>query len=88
MSNLNIASKANQAVTLPALLVASYVKELDSDTEITIKFEEVDALDSGDKAHIELIVRRDAPTYGSEQVISKLLVAYPFLQEKNESLVS
>lgn len=88
MANLNIASKANQAITLPALLVASYAKELDSKTEITIKFEEVDTLDSGDKAHIELIVGKDAPTYGFEQVISKLLVAYPFLQEKNQSLVS
>lgn len=88
MANLNIASKSNQAITLPVLLIASYAKELNSNTKITIKFEEVDTLDSGDDAQIELILGNDAPIYGVEQVINKLLVAYPFLQEKNQSLVS
>lgn len=88
MANLNIASKANQAVTLPVLLVSNYANQLDSNTIIKINFEDANILDSSDGACVELITKDDAPTYGLEQVISKLLHAYPFLQETSQNLVS
>lgn len=87
MTTLNIASKASQATTLPVLLVASYANESDPNASITVKFNEVDTLKSGDGASVELILGNDSPTYGSEKVIEDILVAYPFLQGKHENLV-
>lgn len=87
MATLNIASKANQATTLPALLIASYATESDPTASITVKFDEVDTLRSGDGATVELILEDDSPSYGSEKVIENILVAYPFLQGKHENLV-
>lgn len=87
MTTLNIASKANQATTLPVLLVASYAVESDPNASITVKFNEVDTLKSGDGASVELILGNDSPIYGSEKVIENILAAYPFLQGKHENLV-
>ena len=83
MTTLNIASKANQATTIPALLVAQYAKEADPNASININFEEVEALKAGEKAAVELIIRNGTPSYGSEHVISELISAYPFLQGKH-----
>lgn len=87
MATLNIASKANQAATLPALLVASYANESDSNASITVKYDEVDTLKSGQGASVELILGNDSPTYDSKKVIEDILVAYPFIQGKHENLV-
>ena len=83
MTTLNIASKANQATTLPALLVAQYTKESDPNASININFDEVEALKTGDKATVELVIGNGTSSYGSEYVISELMSAYPFLQEKH-----
>lgn len=87
MATLNVASKANQATTLPALLVASCANESDPKASIIVKFDEVDTLKSGDGATVELILDDDSPTYGSEKVIENILAAYPFLQGKHDNLV-
>ena len=87
MATLSIASKANQATFLPALLVAALANESDPNASITLKFEEVDTLKSSDGAVVEFILGSDSPVYGSEKVIAKLIEAYPFLQGKHESLV-
>ncbi len=87
MATLAIASKANQATILPALLVASYVNESDPNASITIKFEDVETLQSGNGAAVELVLEKDSSTYGSDQVIGKLLEIYSFLQTKYENLV-
>ncbi len=87
MSTINIASKANQAITLPAVLVAQYAKESDPNTSITLNFEEIEALNSGDHAAVELVVGSGTSTYGFEQVISGLIQIYPFLQGKTEKAV-
>lgn len=87
MATLNIASKANQATTLPVVLAASYANQSDPNASITVKFDEVDILKSGDGASVELILGTDSPIYGSEKVIETILVAYPFLQGKHENLV-
>ena len=85
MATLNIASKANQATTIPALLVASYVKESSQPTSVNVNFKEVDALKSGEEASVELVVGKSV--YGSENAIQSLIETYPFLQGKNDSAV-
>ena len=84
---LNIASKANQATTLSALLVASYANESDPNTAIAIKFDEVNTLESGGGASVELILGDNAPIYGPEKVIESLLTTYPSLQEQHQDIV-
>ncbi|MCJ1467515.1 hypothetical protein MMC07_006140 [Pseudocyphellaria aurata] len=84
---INIASKANQAITLPALLVAFYVKEFCPNASITANFDEVEILNAGDGASVELIFGNDSPIYGPEKVIEKFLVAYPSITGKHENLV-
>ena len=88
MTTLTIASKANQATTFPALLVAHNAKEADPKTSITVNFEEVDTLKAEDKPTVEIVVGSGTSTYGSEKVIDVLIEAYPFLQGKNSPLVS
>ena len=87
MTTLNIASKANQASTLPALLIATYVNESDSNATININIEDVDILKSSDKASVELVQGSSASKYGCENVISELLSTYSFLQGKHMDLV-
>lgn len=87
MATLNIASKANQATTFPALLVAHYAKEADPNSLINVNFEEVDNLKAGDNATVEIVIGSGTSTYGSEKVIADLVEAYPFLQGKYDTLV-
>lgn len=87
MATVNVASKANQATTFPALLVAHYAKEADPNSSIDVKFEEVETLNAGDNATVEIIVGSGTSTYGAEKVIEGLVEAYPFLQGKLDSLV-
>lgn len=88
MTTLNIASKANQATTIPALLIATYAKESDSNATVKVNFEDVDILKSGDKASVELVQGSSASTYGCENVVGELLSTFPFLQGKHVDLVS
>lgn len=87
MSTINIASKANQAITLPAVLVAQYAEESDPNNSITLNFEEIETLKSGDHAAVELVVGGGDSTYGFEPVISGLIQTYPLLQEKGGEAV-
>lgn len=87
MATLKVASKANQATTFPALLVAHYAKEADPNTSININFEEVDTLKARDNATVEIVVGSGTSAYGSEKVIDVLIETYPFLQGKNEASV-
>lgn len=87
MTTLNIASKASQAITLPAVLVATYANNSNTKTPITINYEDVNNLKTGDKALVELLCENESPVYGFELVIGKLLEAYPFLQGENENYV-
>lgn len=88
MATLNIASKANQAKSVPALLVAARVNNLDPNASINIKFQDADTLESGGGEAVELIVGTESQVYGSEKVITSLIQAYPVLQGKDEGLVS
>lgn len=87
MATLNVASKANKAVTLPAVLVTQYAKESVPNASININFEEIDNLKSGDEATVELVQGTETSKYGTVQVIKSLLEVYPFLQGKDVELV-
>ena len=87
MTTLNVASKANQASTLPALLLATFVRETNSDATLKISYEDVDILKSGDNASVEIVQEDKASIYGSKDVIEELLSTYSSLQEKHENLV-
>ncbi|KAL9126090.1 MAG: hypothetical protein Q9217_004806 [Psora testacea] len=87
MTTINIASKANQATTFPALLAASYVNEIGPKSPITIRFEEVENLQSQEDCAVELSLRDGISKLGSEQVVRQLLETYPILQGKNHEHV-
>lgn len=88
MATMNIASKANQASTFPALLVATYVNESTQDSSIKINFQEVEFVKAGHDATVELSLGSATSVYGSESSIGGLVDAFPFLQSKNDGPVS
>ena len=87
MATLNIASKANQATTFPALLVAHYANEADPNSSVKVNFEEVDSLQTEDNSAVEFVVGSGTSTYGSEKVINGLVEIYPFLRGKHDASV-
>ena len=87
MTTINIASKANQATTFPALLVSTNVNEADPKSQITINFGDVETLQSQKDATVEFLLDGSEPKYGSDQVIGSLLERYPVLQGKSQEQV-
>ncbi|KAI4141009.1 MAG: hypothetical protein LQ341_003640 [Variospora aurantia] len=87
MAALNIASKANQAITLPALLVAEYAREADPNVKIVIEFKDVEVLDSSEKGELRFAMTGKPPVFASSQVIRELLQGFPFWQDHSEDLV-
>lgn len=87
MAALTIASKANQATTLPALVLAQYVNESDPNAKIDIGFEDVEHLLSADQSDLELRLTGKPPIYTSKNVLPELLQSFTFWQGKNEKLV-
>lgn len=87
MTTLTIASKANQATTLPVLLVASLVNESDPPAAVNLKFEEVEVLGSSNSA-VELLVKNGSPIHGSSKCLDKLAQEYPLLSGKHDAHVS
>ena len=88
MAALKIATKANQASTLPALLVANYTRTCDQNVSLKVTFEDTESLRSGDNAPVELTIGNSVPTLGCEKAIHEFNSAYPFLLGKNENIVS
>lgn len=86
MATLTIASKANQATTLPALLVASYANQSDPNVSITLKFEDVEVLEPTNSP-VDLIVGNDPPIHGFPGCLDKLAQEYSFLSGKHDGLV-
>ena len=87
MATLSIASKANQATTFPALLVAHYAREADPNSSVKVNFQEVNTLKAGDNAAVEIAVGNGTSAYSSEKAIDVLIEAFPFLHGKNDTLV-
>ena len=87
MASLTIASKANQAITVPVLLVAHYAKESEPSVSLNTSFEDVDILTSNDGAVLELTLQNNAPVYAADSAIKSLVAAYPFMQDRHKDLV-
>ncbi|KAI4092321.1 MAG: hypothetical protein LQ344_003566 [Seirophora lacunosa] len=87
MAALTVAAKANQAITLPVLLVAQYIKEADPNVKIDVEFKDVDVLGSPAKSELEFVSTGKPPVFASSQVIRDLLQAFPFWQRQSEDLV-
>lgn len=87
MAQLVIATKANPATSLPALLVATSVNESLGRPEIAIRFEEKDVLPAGDGKTVEFTAVGNNAVYGSENVIKELRTTFPFLKGKDEKQV-
>lgn len=87
MATLTVACNANQATTLPAVLVASYAKLSDPNASINITFEDVETLHAGDGAALELIFTKDPPAYATDKIIGKLLEIHFSQRVKYEDLV-
>ncbi|KAA6406520.1 MAG: glutamyl-tRNA synthetase [Lasallia pustulata] len=88
MASLILASKANQAILLPALLAATYANDSDPNVSINIQFEDAESLKQAEGATAELTLGSDAPTRGSENAVARLVEAYPSLQGKHTKLVN
>lgn len=87
MATLTVACNANQAATLPAVLVASYAKLSDPNASINITFEDIETLHAGDGATLELVFTEDPPVYGTDKIIGKLLEIHFSLSVKDENPV-
>lgn len=83
MAILNVALRANQASTLPALLVAEYIRQSESNAALKVHLEDVDMLKTGDGASIELVQGSSSSIFGCESVTGELLSMNTFLQGKN-----
>ena len=87
MAALHIATKANQATTVPVLLVATYVNKTDPNAAIDTKFEEVESVKSGTETSVKFVVVNGAPAYGFQEVLNSLPATYPALFGKYENPV-
>ncbi|KAI4244187.1 MAG: hypothetical protein LQ352_006901 [Teloschistes flavicans] len=87
MASLTIASKANQANTLPVLLVAHYAKEIDPNASIEFVFSDVEELLEEKQATVVFKPAKvhDEPLY--KDVTHTLMREYPKLQGKHDSVV-
>ena len=88
MAAIFVATKANQATFLPALLVASYVNENDPNAHVAIHLQDVNTLKSGDNATVNLESVKKQSSSGSESVITQLIQAFHVLQTKHTDFVS
>jgi hypothetical protein len=87
---LRIATKANQALTLPVLLSATYVNDSNSAPVIAVEYEDTASLSISDSAAVTEL-RHDGSTAvtGDVAVVQKLLDLYPrILSGKDGAAVS
>ncbi|KAL8641045.1 MAG: hypothetical protein Q9228_002096 [Teloschistes exilis] len=87
MASLTVASKANQASTLPVLLVAQYAKEKDPNASIEIVFSDVEELLEAKEA---VVIFKSASAPGEplyRDIVHTVMHEYPNLQGKHDSIV-
>ena len=87
MAALRIATKANQATSIPALLVVTYANRENPNAAIDIKYDEVETLKSGIDISTEFVVEKDASSSGFQEVLNSLTTIYPVLYGKYETPV-
>lgn len=86
MELLTVATKANWALLLPALLTVTYLNEKDADTEITIQFQDVESLGS-EKGRISFQAEDSIIIY-DDAIIPYLRSSYKSAQAGNATFVS
>ena len=75
---LRIATKANQALTLPVLLVATHVNNSNATPVITVDYEDIASFSPADAAVVTELKYDGASTAtGDIAVVQKLLELYP-----------
>ena len=75
---LRIATRANQALTLPALLIATFVNESTSEPVIIVGYEDAESLSSTDKAAaVEYVDKGTSPATGCNEVVKALIEKFP-----------
>ncbi|MCJ1313174.1 hypothetical protein MMC25_006851 [Agyrium rufum] len=80
MSTIKVASKANQALFLPAILVAAYVNEQSSEAQVTTDYEEVADLEGKKGLAIELTAKSGKTVDGSTKAIEALTEEFDVLR--------
>lgn len=86
-SELVLATRANGAALLPALLIATSVNEARPSPLVTVTYEDAAVLPDGDNAVVKFTGPSGNPVYGTDNAIKELRTAFPFLKGKNEKLV-
>ena len=82
MSTLNFASKGNHALSLPALLVATYLNDADPNTQIHTNVEDTETLQTGDNEVVDLVTSDGGHILGSVKIVSYLTQSHTSLQGK------
>ncbi|KAL8958835.1 MAG: hypothetical protein Q9183_005760, partial [Haloplaca sp. 2 TL-2023] len=87
MASLTIASKANQAITLPPLLLASYVNESNPNAKVNIAFEDVEKLQQED-ASFALTKASSGPSDPIIKDLTQVLIhTFKALKGKDDDLI-
>ncbi|KAL8935660.1 MAG: hypothetical protein Q9211_004586 [Gyalolechia sp. 1 TL-2023] len=87
MSALTIASKANQAETLPALLVAEYAKQSDPNVKVDICFKDVEQLSSENNSGLELTSTGKPSLENSRDILHSFLENFKTRQGESQQSV-
>lgn len=85
--NLTLATRANQALLLPVLLVATSINESRPEPVIQITYEDAAELQQGDKAVVQFTGASGTPVYGTVNALRELQSSFPYLKSKDEQLV-
>lgn len=84
---LKVATRGNQAATLPAVLIVTSINEARPTPVINITYEDTALLQDGDKAIVQLTSGSNS-VFGTANVIQELTKHFPFLTGKDSKVVS
>lgn len=85
--NLTLATRANQALLLPVLLVATSVNESRPEPVIQITYEDAAELQQGEKAVVQFTGASGTAVFGTLNALRELRASFPYLESKDEQLV-
>lgn len=75
MATLAIASRANQATTFPALLVAHFIGEIEPKNAVEVRYEDAESLGSGAGNTVEFVPKEGKTSSGAEQAVISIIQA-------------
>lgn len=84
---LTVATRANQSLVLPVLLVATCINEARPTPVISITYEDTALLREGEKAIVQFTGASGTPVSGTQGAIQELRNTFPFLSGKDDKLV-